>query len=294
MTQQAEALAAYERACGHDSAGREAEAIPEYERALALGLPAETRSQALLGLGSSLRNVGRADESVRLLRAAVGEFPEDAALRCFLGLALHSAGEGRQAMVALLDVALKHAPVGRYMRALGEYRDRLEHVGTDDDILDVARSLTRLEFARAFECPFLVAIGAKEPPRDKTFLDEDTLVGKRPEPSLPGDNDDGPPHVLPLRKSSTELPTAITLGRSAKADVVIDDQLVSKIHALLRSTGSRFELSDAGSRNGTWVGHQRVEHTPVKLQPGDVLTFGRAAFYFLDAGALWDRLRKKR
>src|SRR5689334_4864770 len=94
---------AYRSACAHDQRGEEAEAIPDYERALALGLPPEERWQALLGLGSSLRNVGRHEESVRLLRAAVAEFPDQAALQAFLALALCSHGEGRAAVVTLLD-----------------------------------------------------------------------------------------------------------------------------------------------------------------------------------------------
>jgi tetratricopeptide (TPR) repeat protein len=125
MSQAEEAKAAYESACAHDRRGEEAEAIPDYERALALGLPPEERWQALLGLGSSLRNVGRHEEAVRVLRAAAGEFPEQAALKAFLALALDSHGEGRAALVTLLDVTLRYAPIGPYARALAQYRDQL-------------------------------------------------------------------------------------------------------------------------------------------------------------------------
>ena len=47
----------YDEACAFDRSGREAEAIPCYEEALELGLPDGLRRQALLGLGSSYRNV---------------------------------------------------------------------------------------------------------------------------------------------------------------------------------------------------------------------------------------------
>jgi len=112
MSQELEAKAAFDSACEHDRHGEESAAIPDYERALALGLAPEQRWQALLGLGSSLRNVGRREEAVRVLRAAVAEFPDQAALRPFLALALHSQGEGREAIVALLDLALRYAPIG--------------------------------------------------------------------------------------------------------------------------------------------------------------------------------------
>jgi tetratricopeptide (TPR) repeat protein len=125
MSQADEARAAYQRASSHDKRGEEAAAIPEYQRALALGLASDERWQALLGLGSSLRNVGRHEEAVRVLRAAVAEFPDNAALPAFLALALHSHGESRDALVTLLDLTLRYAPVGTYARALGQYRDLL-------------------------------------------------------------------------------------------------------------------------------------------------------------------------
>jgi tetratricopeptide (TPR) repeat protein len=121
-----DASEAYARACTHDRAGEEAEAIPHYERALALGLEGEERRGAQLGLGSSLRNVGRHADAVRVLEAALEAHPGDAALLAFLGLALHSAGRSAEAVGALLDVVLRHAPLGRYARALSAYRGDLD------------------------------------------------------------------------------------------------------------------------------------------------------------------------
>ena len=120
-----EARAAYDRACTHDRAGREAEAIPEYERALAAGLSDDDRRGALVGLGSSLRNVARVAEAVAVLESAVAEFPEDGALRSFLALAHYSAGDGRAAVKELLGLAIRHAPIAPYARALTAYRDEL-------------------------------------------------------------------------------------------------------------------------------------------------------------------------
>jgi tetratricopeptide (TPR) repeat protein len=120
-----EATEAYQRACGYDAAGEEAEAIVHYERALTLGLAGADRRGAQLGLGSSLRNVGRHGEAIGVLETALEEYPGDAALGAFLALALHSAGRSGDALGALLDVVVRHSPVGGYARALSEYRKGL-------------------------------------------------------------------------------------------------------------------------------------------------------------------------
>jgi tetratricopeptide (TPR) repeat protein len=121
-----EAERAFAAACAHDAKGEEAEAVPLYELALAAGLDGKKRRDALIGLGSSLRNVGRLDDSVHVLSAAAAEFPDDAALLAFLALALYSRGDARAATQALLDLVLRHAPVGEYRRALARYRDTLD------------------------------------------------------------------------------------------------------------------------------------------------------------------------
>jgi tetratricopeptide (TPR) repeat protein len=126
MSESTDGTAAYAQACQRDRNGDEAEAIPFYEEALRLGLPQADRRGALLGLGSSLRNVGRHDDAVATLERAVAEFPDDAALRAFLSLALYSKGNKRAAMVELLDLTIKYAPVGQYSRALRGYRDSLD------------------------------------------------------------------------------------------------------------------------------------------------------------------------
>jgi tetratricopeptide (TPR) repeat protein len=296
MSQEVEARAAYDSACQHDKQGEEAAAIPDYERALALGLPPEERWQALLGLGSSLRNVGRHEEAVRVLRAAVAEFPDHAPLRAFLALALHSHGEGREAMVSLLDVALRYAPIGRYARALGEYRDMLARSPVAAEGWEsLAASLTRREFAQNFPFPFLLEIGGRLRASSHDRADEETQVGRRVEAV-----DDAPPvasadepFILPLRKVATAVPSSITLGRAKTNDVIVRDSFVSKVHAFFRNADGRWELADAGSRNGTWIASRRLDAKgeAVPVRSGDVLTFGRVAFFFLDATGLWDRLR---
>jgi tetratricopeptide (TPR) repeat protein len=117
-----DAIELYERGGDHDSAGRAAEAIPLYQQALAAGLVGELRARCLLQLGSSLRNVGRVDEAVTLLRDARREFPGFRPLRAFLALALHSAGRDGEALRELLETI---ADEGDYERSLRAYAAEL-------------------------------------------------------------------------------------------------------------------------------------------------------------------------
>jgi tetratricopeptide (TPR) repeat protein len=104
---------AVEEAFAHDRAGREAEAIPCYE-------------QALLGLGSSLRNVRRHADAVRVLEAAVAEYPDHGGLRFFLALARWSAGGEREAMREMGRLALDEADLRGYRRAAALYLAELD------------------------------------------------------------------------------------------------------------------------------------------------------------------------
>ena len=117
-----DAVELYERGGEHDSAGRADEAIPLYERALATGLSGELRARCLLQLGSSLRNLGRVDEAVALLRDARREFPQFRPLRAFLALALHSVGSDREALRELLEAI---ADEGDYERSIRAYAAEL-------------------------------------------------------------------------------------------------------------------------------------------------------------------------
>lgn len=116
----------FQVAWAHDRAGRETEAVPLYENALAApGLSADDRREALLGLGSTYRLLGRTRDAVRLLTAAVEEFPEHDALRVFLAMAHFDAGEHRAGFGCLLHVLVGTAAgdgtIAEYRRPLIEH-----------------------------------------------------------------------------------------------------------------------------------------------------------------------------
>ena len=64
-----------------------------------------------------------------------------------------------------------------------------------------------------------------------------------------------------------------SIGRTPENDVVIEDSSLSRRHALIENFEGRFNLSDCGSSNGTFV-----NGTPItaltELSDWDVLTFG--------------------
>jgi hypothetical protein len=107
-----------DQAFAYDREGYEAEAIPHYEAAIAAGLPDELLAKAMLGLGSSLRNVDRNADSVRLLEDAVQRFPEDQALAVFLAFSLWTAGRRADAFALLAE---RLGDGTGYERAIGEY-----------------------------------------------------------------------------------------------------------------------------------------------------------------------------
>ena len=127
-------LAQIEAAYGNDRAGDERTAIVHYEAAHRLGVPAALRRRFFVGFGSTLRNVGRAEDAVTVLAEAVENEPHYPAYAAFLALALGDAGHPKAALATMLGCVLDAARDGAfdgYERALGEYhRELLEEVAT--------------------------------------------------------------------------------------------------------------------------------------------------------------------
>jgi len=92
------------------------------------------------------------------------------------------------------------------------------------------------------------------------------------------------------------FPNMITLGRTANNDIVVPDVSVSKFHAWFQRIGDRIEVGDAGSKNGTAVNGETLppRGARVALKPGDKIRFARIEVTFLDAGAAWDAVDRRR
>jgi tetratricopeptide (TPR) repeat protein len=117
----------YQMAWTCDFMGKESEAVPFYETAIANGLK-EGRSGAMLGLGSTYRCLGEYEKSLRTFDQAIREFPEDRALKVFRALTLYNLGQSEaavgQLLIQLLDTT-KDDSIKSYERALRFYSDKL-------------------------------------------------------------------------------------------------------------------------------------------------------------------------
>ncbi|MGE3194415.1 MAG: tetratricopeptide repeat protein [Microbacteriaceae bacterium] len=116
-------LAAFERGGSRDSAGLESEAEPLYREALALGLPEDERAQCTIQLASTLRNLGRADESLALLRNAAPYPPYSSAFAAFEALTLATLGRPAEGLSLVLTALAPTLP--RYQRSVAAYADDL-------------------------------------------------------------------------------------------------------------------------------------------------------------------------
>src|SRR3954452_16218864 len=111
----------YEVGGAYDTAGQEATAALYYERALALRLEGDALRRCLCQYGSTLRWLGRLDESIAVLEDARVRFPQSESVRVFLALSLAEAGRSDAAVAQLLTVITQHPEVtdlGRYAEGL--------------------------------------------------------------------------------------------------------------------------------------------------------------------------------
>ena len=118
----------HELASALDAAGREAEAIDLYRKALAAGLREPHRHRARIQLASSLRVTGQAELAHSLLTELSAERPGSVAVEAFRALAAVDTGRAREAVADLVDLLLHHAgdeDTLSYQRALHAYAAQL-------------------------------------------------------------------------------------------------------------------------------------------------------------------------
>ncbi|MDY0909593.1 tetratricopeptide repeat protein [Microbacterium sp. CFBP9034] len=118
--------ALFERAGARDSAGIEEEAEPLYRAALDGGLDGELRTQAVIQLASTVRNLGKVDEALALLRTEYEHGhaePLHDGVAAFYALALVSSGDAVRGASIALEALAPHLP--RYTRSVAGYAREL-------------------------------------------------------------------------------------------------------------------------------------------------------------------------
>lgn len=82
-----------------------------------------------------------------------------------------------------------------------------------------------------------------------------------------------------LGKKYNLTQNATIIGRSSKVDIVIDEESISRNHAVIETEGDGIIVRDPGSTNGTYVNDQTI--TSHRLREGDLVKVGRTIFKFI-------------
>jgi pSer/pThr/pTyr-binding forkhead associated (FHA) protein len=74
----------------------------------------------------------------------------------------------------------------------------------------------------------------------------------------------------------------VRIGRHPDSDIFLDDITVSRRHAEIHRSETKFGLTDVGSLNGTYANRERVEEAD--LRSGDEIQIGKFKLVFLTGG----------
>ncbi len=84
---------------------------------------------------------------------------------------------------------------------------------------------------------------------------------------------------LDLGKRYALHQSTVTIGRSSANDIQIDEDSISRNHAMLVNMGNAYQVRDLGSTNGTYVNDVQIKEQP--LVDGNQIRVGRTIFKFL-------------
>jgi KaiC/GvpD/RAD55 family RecA-like ATPase len=84
----------------------------------------------------------------------------------------------------------------------------------------------------------------------------------------------------------TNLQTKLVIGRDARADIPINNQVVSRLHAIISHDRGRFFIEDLHSKNGTVLNGKYLPSKPVKLSHGDEVRIGKIIILFQNRQAV--------
>lgn len=74
----------------------------------------------------------------------------------------------------------------------------------------------------------------------------------------------------------------LSIGRSSENDLTLEDEEISRQHAVLARTDAGWEVQDYRTGNGTFVGGERVQQTRA-IRPGDSIRIGKLELVFRES-----------
>lgn len=84
---------------------------------------------------------------------------------------------------------------------------------------------------------------------------------------------------LMFNNKKISLVAKITIGRDTSNDIVVDNKLASRKHAVIQKIRDAYFLKDENSTNGTFVNSIRIPKDKyVKLNVGDQIQIGTMVF----------------
>ncbi len=115
------------------------------------------------------------------------------------------------------------------------------------------------------------------PIEERTLQEADTASLPRPAGAEPSK---GPPvHSIVIidaqgRQTPHRIHDTLILGRSNSADIRLDDEYTSDMHASFTVVGNTVAVQDLGSTNGTTIGGQKIEGR-IEVSSGTTVLVGR-------------------
>lgn len=110
-------------------------------------------------------------------------------------------------------------------------------------------------------------------------MSDTTIVTESPVGRHLGSLAEGKPaSYLMFNHKKVELVAKITIGRDSDNDVVVDNKLASRHHAMIQKIKNVFFLKDLNSTNGTFLNGEKVPADKyIRLNSGDKVTVGSSS-----------------
>ena len=154
------------------------------------------------------------------------------------------------------------------------------------DLMDDAHQLTSRAFEEKYGAAFLLQ--STTPPEDENKALDATTLAQGKAFAKNGSLLDSLVHPVRRVVTSRFGGEYISVGRSDTNSIAINHTAVSKFHAFFLEKGQgAFAISDAGSKNGTFLNDEPVpnyrEKNPPLVKPGDRVRFGDVKLTFMSA-----------